>query len=267
MPYDLGDVATLTTEIRDANGVLANAGAVVLTVTLPDLTTVTPAVTNPSTGNYRSDYTPLVSGLYRVRWVATGLNASATTDAFDVRQTTPLLIFSLSHAKTMLPKVADADNEKLRNLIESTTSIVEYIVGPVAVRSVSEVVRGSGRQSYFVLRETPVVSIQSITPIIIGNITYPVANYDIDSPTGIVQEKRGRGFVGTHRVVYTAGMTVIPAAIRDAAAMTLRYLWSFQLGPHSGPRDRTQPVPGLGRELPVQVVELLRPYAKAGGWA
>ena len=50
MAYDLGDVATLAVQIKDSTGTLANAGALAATITLPDGTTTTPTVSNPSTG-------------------------------------------------------------------------------------------------------------------------------------------------------------------------------------------------------------------------
>lgn len=273
MPFDLGDIVPLSIEIHDQNGALADATAVTLTVTKPDRTTETPAVTHPSTGIYRCDYTPAVAGPYRVRWVATGTNASSTTDAFDVREDTPLLMFSLTDARNMLNRSNAADNEKIRDLIESTTSIVEDIVGPVVPRTVTEVIRPSGNFSYFVLNEVPVISLTSITPVINGTPTYDITDFDIDGETGVIQEKVGRGVVGMQRIVYVSGRTILPAAIRDAGRMTLRYLWSMQIGPHSGPRDMTAPIASasniqtLGRELPPAVLELLRPYAKTGGFA
>jgi hypothetical protein len=49
MPYDIGDSVSLAWDVKDSAGVLANATTVTLTVTLPDGTTATPAVTNPPT--------------------------------------------------------------------------------------------------------------------------------------------------------------------------------------------------------------------------
>jgi hypothetical protein len=99
---DLGDVVPLTVQIRDANGVLANATAVTLTITLPDGTTISPAPANPSVGLYQVDYVTVMEGRHIVRWVATGNNASAYTDSFDVRPVNPPLILSLSAAKAAI---------------------------------------------------------------------------------------------------------------------------------------------------------------------
>lgn len=82
--FDLGSVVPLTIDIRDTSGALANAGAVTLTITLPDDTTAAPSVANPTTGRYQVDYLAPQSGRYVARWVATGLNASAHVDTFEV---------------------------------------------------------------------------------------------------------------------------------------------------------------------------------------
>ena len=84
--YDLGDVAALSVAITDTTGAAANAGAVALTITLPDGTTTAPIVTNPATGSYTAAYTPTQSGRFGVRWVATGVNACAFTDTFTVAE-------------------------------------------------------------------------------------------------------------------------------------------------------------------------------------
>lgn len=82
--FDLGDVVPLTIDIRDPSGALANAGTVTLTITLPDETTASPAVANPTIGRYQVDYVAPQSGRYVIRWVATGTNASAHVDTFEV---------------------------------------------------------------------------------------------------------------------------------------------------------------------------------------
>lgn len=273
MPYDLGDVVPLSVETRDQDGELADAGAIALTVRLPDLTEVTPSITNPSTGVYRCDFTPTVPGPYAVKWVATGVNASSYKDAFDVRDDYPPMLFSLADARAILNKSSTADGDKIRDFIESTTSIVETIVGPVVPRSVSEVIYGCSLP-YFVTRTAPVISLTSIESVYIGGLPYDVDDFDVDTESGICREKRGQSFAGTYRVTYQAGRTVVPAAIRDAGRLIMKWLWGTHLGPHSGTRDRMQPtIPGsnpevrMSREIPQAAIELLRPYALPGGFA
>jgi len=90
--YDLGDVITLRCEVRDADGALADAGAVTCTITLPDGTTDTPTVDHEAdSGIYTADYTPAAAGYFAVRWLATGVNAGAFVQDFTVRADAPLL--------------------------------------------------------------------------------------------------------------------------------------------------------------------------------
>lgn len=273
MPYDLGDTVPLSVEIRDSVGVLANAGLVALTVTKPDNTTDTPSATNPSTGIYRFDYFPATAGRYTVRWVATGANASGYTDAFDVREALPPLLFSLADGKAILNISNTLNDSKIRDLIESTTAAVEFIVGPVVRRTVSERYDCNGQFSYLVARTTPVISLTSIAPIINGGIIYAVADLDVESETGIMQHKNGRVMVGPLRLTYVAGRSIVPAAIRDAGREILKHLWTVQTGPHGLPRftdaveGGSSVVLGLGYALPNRALQLLQPYTRAGKFA
>lgn len=81
---NVGDIHPLSVEIRDTDGDLANAGAVTVTVTQPDGTTATPAVSNPSVGVYSATFTAAQAGVHRVLWVATGANADVFPDDFYV---------------------------------------------------------------------------------------------------------------------------------------------------------------------------------------
>lgn len=267
MSYDLGDVVTLTQKVRDDAGALANAGDMTLTITKPDATTESPVVANPSVGVYTADYAPTDAGPYGVRWVATGANAMAQTDQFDVRIANPPLLFSLEDAKGMLNKVQDSDEPKIRDLIESTTSIIEGIVGPVVRNTEIEIIKNNGNYNHFVTRRSPLISFTSIEPVFPFNKTYDVSDFDVDLTSGIFRLKDGHYVTGTQKVTYVVGRTYIPSAIRDAGEMTLRYLWSFKLGPHSSPRDRSQSTRALSVELPRAVIELLRPYDQVGGFA
>lgn len=86
--YPLGALIPLTFEVLDSNGDLAAPGAATLTVTLPDGATATPTLDNPSTGVYTCDYAPAQAGRHVARFVATGANAGAAEDVFDVQAVT-----------------------------------------------------------------------------------------------------------------------------------------------------------------------------------
>lgn len=275
MSYDLGDPVDLVFQPVTPAGAAVNLASVALTVTKPDGTTDTPPVVNPpaSTGQYRVRYGPSTAGRYLVRWVGTDpSNPQAFTDAFDVRDATPLLLFSLADARSILNVSTSTNDGKLRDLVESTTAAVEFLVGSVVRRVVVERYETRGADT-IVLRSAPVISVTSISRIYTGGPTYDVAHVDLDPDTGIVQNVNGRGFWGPLRVTYVAGRATLPAAIRDGARLILKHLWDVQNGLTGLPRlsemsDRgTTVIAGLGYELPNRAVELLHPYARTGHFA
>ncbi len=106
-----GGRRTLSILIRDAAGQPANAGAVTLTITLPDGTTVTPGpIASTTPGVYDYDYVTVQAGRHGVRWVATGANAAAFTDAFDVQPADGSPWISLADVKDHLKRSGIAAN-------------------------------------------------------------------------------------------------------------------------------------------------------------
>lgn len=108
--YPLGDPVPLTFEVVDGNGDLAAPGALTLTITLPDGTTVTPTPDNPSTGIYTCDYASAQTGRHIARFVATGANAGAVEQVFDVTPNA-LARVTLAMAKSYLGSTSWADDQ------------------------------------------------------------------------------------------------------------------------------------------------------------
>lgn len=265
MAFDLGAVVPLGTTVRDSAGALANAGAVALTVTLPDATTVAVSPVAPtSTGLYAYDYPSTQAGRHTVRWVATGVNAGAYTDSFDVRESAPPAILSLADAKKHLNKTTTTDDDEIRSWVESITAGIEGLCGPVVVRTVVE--RHEGRRVPVIcLRQTPILSLTSVVAILAGGTTYTVADLDVDATTGVVQRLDGGTLTGPLRVTYTAGRRIVPAAISSAARIILQHLWRTQQGPGrpqlgTGDFDVTEPIAGFGYAIPNRALQLLEPY-------
>lgn len=265
MPFDLGAVVPLGTEVRDAAGALANAGAMALTVTLPDATTasVSPVVPT-STGVYAYDYPSTQAGRHTVRWVATGLNAGAYTDSFDVREAAPSAILSLADAKRHLNITSTTHDDEIRGWVESVTAGIESLVGPVIVRTFTE--RHEGRRvPMLALRHTPILTLTSVVPVLTGGTAYTVGDLDVDTATGVLQRKDGGTLTGPLRVTYTAGRRIVPAAVSSAAKIILQHLWRTQQGPARpqlgvGDFDVTEPAVGFGYAIPNRALQLLEPY-------
>jgi hypothetical protein len=264
MPYDLGAVVPLGTTVRDAAGALANAGSMTVTVTLPDGTTTTATVTPAATGTYAHDYATVQAGRHTVRWVATGVNAGAYTDSFDVREAAPPAILSLADAKKHLNKTSTTDDDEIRSWVESITAGIEGLCGPVVVRSYTE--RHDFRRATTVcLRRTPALGITSVVPVLTGGTTYAVADLALDGETGIVQRLDGGVLHGPLQFTYPAGRRIVPAAMTSAARIILQHLWRTQQGPGRPQRgtddyDVSEPVVGFGYAIPNRALQLLEPY-------
>lgn len=261
MSYDLGDPVLLQFAVLGANGNLAAGGVVTLTITQPDGTVAaSPTIVNTSVGLYEATFNPTLVGRHDVRWVNTGTNPCSYTDSFEVGPVRPGYLLSLADARSTLRLVDTTDDDELRGVLAALTTVVEDVVGPVAVRSVTEVhnlgyqggnpnytawggVYGSPAGGYggywpvywaqkreIVLNERPVVSLVSLAPVLSNGITYLPGDCDLDTNTGIIRKLDGYGFFGPLRITYTAGRTTTPANIAEGAKEVLRYVWESRRG-------------------------------------
>lgn len=264
--FDLGDVVPLGIDITNASGNPANAGAVTLTIGLPDGTTTSPTPTNPSTGRYEYDYPTVQPGRHTVRWVATGGNAGAYTDAFDVGEASPPLIVSLADTKRHLNQTTTTQDDEVRGFIGTATDIIEDLCGPVVVRTFSERIEGCGPT--IVLSHTPLVAVTSIVSIRPSGPAYDMANVDVDLPTGVLELLDGTWFRGSLRALYKAGRPVVPRALRLAALVIIQHMWRTQLGSSTAARrrdrgdDYAEPIPGMGYSIPNRAMELMGPFLR-----
>lgn len=263
--YDLGDVVAKQVTITDAAGAASDATAVTCTVTLPDGSTSTPSVSHDSTGVYSITYTPESVGRYEIRWVATGTNASAFQDIFDVRASSGTQILSLDDAKAALNLTGTSNDEELREYIEAATDLIERHIGPVIPRSVTETV--SARDGRIYLSTTPVISVTSVTAVLNSGDTYAAADFVVSSAAGIVQlADRSAVTSDLYTVVYQAGRQgAVPARWLQAARVLLRHLWSTQRGSSSPGRNRggDDYATGMAYTMPNRVLELLQ-YDRQG---
>ncbi|MBP2325330.1 hypothetical protein JOF56_005715 [Kibdelosporangium banguiense] len=270
MPFDLGDTVELTAECHAAGGQLANAATVTLTITAPDGTSATPAVINPpgEVGQYRHNLVPVLAGRHLVRWVFTGPN-DAYTDAFDVEPANVPLLLSLANGKRQLNITTTDHDEEIRDYLTSVTDVIEALCGPVVPRSVVEV-HDEHRVAVLVLRQPPVVALQSVTPVLDYGTAHAVSDLDIDNDTGILRRTDGRWITGgPWRATYRAGRPVTPGGIRLAGRIILDHLWRTQNGSDGLPALAhddyavSEPIPGLGFAVPNRALELLERYRRA----
>jgi len=138
---DKGQTYRYRNTVKDSSGVLANAGTVTFTVTLPDLTTTSPAVVNSGTGIYDIAYTTTQAGLHQIRGSATGGTLGTEidfwTDAFTAEEPARLLIGvdeTLAHLRATGTITTDPDREQMRFLCSVATDAVELDLSMAIVK-------------------------------------------------------------------------------------------------------------------------------------
>lgn len=266
--YGLGTLVTLSTQVRNADGVLVNPAAITVTVQLPDGTTAGPFTpANDGTGLYHYDYAATVAGRHIARWAATTPTVT-DEDSFDVAaQWAEAGIVSLRDAKTQLniDEGDTDDDEEIEGFIRSITEPCERIVGSLVRRTVTEKHRGGYALA---LGRAPVLSLTSVVAIQTGGVGQAVADLDLDGPTGVVQRLDGGRMCGPLRVTYVAGRTAIPPNVRQAALLILQHMWETQRGARGDVRlGGSGEVfdPRFGFSIPRRAQELLGSQSPAIG--
>jgi hypothetical protein len=237
-----GGMYPIAFDVLDASGVLVHAATVTLTITLPDGTTATPAITDAAvSGQYRLAYQTTIPGRYTAHAVTTG-PVTSWDDEFDAAPTPWPAMVSLSDAKAQLnmdPAVHTFDDE-LRDFIASATGAAEQYKHEVIVRRAVtdelDLCGGPGWSGYgglwrqqFWLRSAPVISLTSVVSWD-GTITWDVTRMRAQ-PSGTVKVMTGQPVTGLVDVTYIAGYTQIPPHFKRGALVILQHLWETQRGP------------------------------------
>ncbi|MEU8278240.1 hypothetical protein ACFYOK_37265 [Microbispora bryophytorum] len=252
MAFDLGDVVPLSITVTNAAGQPEDATAVHLTITLPDGTVDTQgpiASTSGQPGVYDYDYATVQAGRHVARWVATGTNASAYTDAFDVQPADGGDFISLADAIEHLKKKGDTpDTEKLRGFVCAACQIITDRMGQVSPVTVTHEVTRCGPT--VVLPKRPVIEILAVQTLP-GLTTVPQADraagidgWTLDSAEGVVTLTR---WYGALRFTYRIGRSPLPPKFRLAGLELIAHLW------------RTSQLNGGGGRPPVGVDEVIVP--------
>lgn len=268
MAYDIGDVIPLSVIVRDDTGAPADAGAVVCTVTAPDGTTSTPAVTHAGTGHYIASHVAATPGPHGYRFVATGANACAFADGFTVAAAgVPLL--GLADVKTFLNITDTTSDEELRQTIAASTALAEkYCARALSPRLWTGIITAKPGAAVLVLPEP---SATSIVSIVADSGTVDPADYRLD-PTGQnIHALNGQTWTGDHTVTAMLGVS---GADLDAAQQgvreLIRHAWLPQRGaapiPLQGAMMSGNPTPGAAYAFPYVVTEKLDLITLPGGF-
>jgi hypothetical protein len=290
MPIYAGNPVPLTFPLADANGNPVNAVATqpVLTVTLPDLTTATPAVSNPGTGIYRAVYKTVQAGHHLVSWTcADATNPGGYADEFDVWSTASSNVLSLADAKGILSVAPGntAYDDLIQKVNASITAWLEWYCGAIVPQTVTEELRVGGMVVQ--LSRPPVNSLVAWTsvppqfaadtsrvvptppspmyPVMVFGVTYPLSQLYCDVKKGTVRHTSGLPFYyGPYLWMYQAGYSLIPQGVRFAASVTLRHLYGLERGgagvAAAGAADEETTQTPFGFAVPNRAIEALAPF-------
>lgn len=233
---NLGSILPFSTDVYDkpveSGGVLTNAASAVLTVTLPDGTTVAPTVTNPSTGKYLGNYQTTAAsplGRYLGHWVLTfaGGASDAYDETIDVVSAIVTLDEALAHLRAAGVIETEPDLDQLEWLCSVASNALELALGRTYMRrTVTEV--HSGGSDTLVLRRSPVLSITSVSE---SGSTLSASDYMMDPEMPILY----RGSTSYARpfssgrlnvtVTYVAGSLNPPPVVRKVVLNAVQGMW------------------------------------------
>jgi hypothetical protein len=251
MALTVGDVLPFSATVRDANGALADATTMTLTVTKPDGTPATGSpftVTSSPAGVYDRNVASTLAGQYVGYWLATGTNAGSHVQVFDVRPITAGIV-SLDDVKKHInnPTLTTAHDDELEIYIEAAAVWLNGRLGTSVVRGIITDERQYGGGGTVILRNTPVASITTVTPIAVGGSVVTVADLDID-PAGYITYKNGTSTFpsGLYLWTYVAGPQVVDARVSLAAREIVKGLWESQRGASGLPmQSEIEEIPGM----------------------
>lgn len=274
-----GQPVTVTVEIREEPVPPATIGELVdpTTLTLDLLGPLGlpmiagPAPTKDAVGKYRAKLDDEIASLghYVLRWVSTGPGAGVKTDEIDVYDPFGAEVLALGEAKRYLGIAAanTVHDDEIEGFIRSMTPTIEYFVGPVVPRSVRRTLIG-GYQ--IVLPVVPALSLVSVGSY---GYTLTLADYTLDTETGIVRLTNGYSAFprGPVDLTWIVGRRVVEDAISHAAKVILDHLWETQRGRGGAGRltrtsnSDTTFVPALGYSVPNRAIEMLKPLSMKTG--
>lgn len=297
MVYYVGAPVPLTFTLTDKAGNPADAVATqpVLTITRPDLTTVTPSVAHSGTGIYTAAYDTTQAGHHLVSWTcADATYPGGYADEFDVWSLTSSNVLSQADAKAVL-SIAPANtayDDLVAKVNGSITSWLEWYCGAIVPQEVQESIRVGGLVTQ--LSKPPVINLlawQSIPaglanttatlaqanggpmfPVMVYGVAYPLNQLYFDTRKGWVRNTSGLPFYyGPYIWRYQAGYEVIPQPVRYAAMVTLRHLFALERGgagvAAAGMADEETTATPFGFSVPNRAIEQLADFQNPAAFA
>lgn len=276
MAYDVGQKVRTRLSIVDEDGNPADTNLAV-EVIRGDLTEYpTPTVVHDDLGEYYFDVVVDSAGLWTWAAAATTPIVAAETGQWFVRTGAPAIL-SMKEVKRYLNKDLNVtvDDEEIRDLADTVTTIVEDIVGPVIPRAVTETFDGGGSVLYLkgghvravtAVREAwGVGDVRTLTAYVPG-VNEPADGFYFDREGGRVYRTTGGsrtrfyGGLGGVNVDLVRGRETIPPNFRTAAGSMISHVWrqdQYARGVTRPRADSTDTTIVMGYAIPNRVLELL----------
>jgi hypothetical protein len=280
-----GQPVPLTFTLTDINGNAVQAASTppVCTVTLPDLTTQTPAVTYAGS-QYTATGPSSEPGHYLVSWSCTDTTyPGGMTDAYNVSGASEVSILSLAESRRALriDPTDTSEDDFIRDFSPAVTAVVEWYCGPVIQQAVTERLPAGGLTIQ--LSKPPVLGLTAWTtippalaaagiavpnppspmfPTRVFGVSYPVSQLYADPVLGTVTHTSGLPFYyGEYIWSYQAGRVVIPDCILDGSRAILRHVFGMERGGAGGSAsmaaDEESTMTPMGFLVPNRALELM----------
>lgn len=174
---------------------------------------------------------------------------------------------SLEDAKAQLKITGTSLDAELLDYIAGVNETVEFYIGPVDDRTVTE--RWDGGRPLLAVRHRPVVALTSVTSVGDGEAAVGVDEVDVDHTLGVLRLRSGGLWpAGPLLVTYVAGRGgQAPPAANIAARMIMQHLWETQRGGDTRRPDLAgglEPAPavsgGFTFSVPRRAIQLLEPH-------
>lgn len=259
MATDVGGTYRSTYKVYDDAGNLIAPSTKTFTVTAPDQSTSTPAITTIVAGSYYSDVTFTQEGLYKLQWVTTGPNTAKTdyepAEAFRS-------VIGLADIRKFLGAKSTLRDDVLREFMSFATEEAERWVGTCVIRTITNDDIPGSNKPVLKLPHGPLPNKNAsvtITASYTGQ-TWTNPQLIIHPRSGTVETLSHTEFTGgPWTATYLAGRTIIPKRVIMAVQLIVWDLWATQRGIMDDPlrpnfsdeQDFASHVPA-GYEMPPQ---------------
>lgn len=260
--YQVGNVATLTTTVKNAAGAATDA-TMALVVTAPDGTNPTTTVTHVSTGVYQALVSVTAAGSWTYKWTASGTVSAVDEGSFFAADPAPLVYATLTEFRERLNITnATRDDAPLLDALETASRDVDEDTGrrfwldlTTSARTYMETGRIlRAREGWRLLIDDIGSTAGLVVEYGYGDTWSTITDYETGPENALAHRRpvtsllRWAGWPcgSTTRIRVTArwGWPVVPSQIHDATLLRAHRLYSRREAP-SG-------VAGFGDQGPVR---------------